>query len=400
MALVAGSGKKKSRSLLWLALHGWLGLPIWAFLFLICLTGSVATISQEIIWVIEPAARANPPASDAPRLPYASLIDRIEEQSPGIVVMAIDIPVKEQFALQFIVGRPDGGERTIYVNPYTGDIQGDKSTFDLRELLREIHGWLLIPFTANYSPGWYIVSAMSIPLMGSLITGLFVYKKFWRAFLRPRLRIANGARLFWGDFHRLAGLWSIPFIAIMSVTAMWFLIEAALSDTGYKLPGEIEHPHVDRRQVRNGATREAVMTVSADEAVEIARKSFPGLTPAYIEVPTNAYHPIEVWGRSAYPLVFQTAYINPYSGKVIATHGIAQRSKVALVTESMRPLHTGDFAGLWLKFVYFFFGLLMTTLSLSGMMVWTKRSVQASREFIQQRRRPSIASAPRAEAAE
>jgi uncharacterized iron-regulated membrane protein len=241
---------------------------------------------------------------------------------------------------------------------------------------------------------------MSIPLMGSLITGLFVYKKFWRAFLRPRLRIANGARVFWGDFHRLAGLWSIPFIAIMSVTAMWFLIEAALSDTGYKLPGEIEHPHVDRRQVRNGATREAVMTVSADEAVEIARKSFPGLTPAYIEVPTNAYHPIEVWGRSAYPLVFQTAYINPYSGKVIATHGIAQRSKVALVTESMRPLHTGDFAGLWLKFVYFFFGLLMTTLSLSGMMVWTKRSVQASRDFIQQRRRPSIASAPRAEAAE
>jgi uncharacterized iron-regulated membrane protein len=61
--------------------------------------------------------------------------------------------VKEQFALQFIVGRPDGGERTIYVNPYTGDIQGEKSTFDLRELLREIHGWLLIPFTANYSPG-------------------------------------------------------------------------------------------------------------------------------------------------------------------------------------------------------------------------------------------------------
>ena len=110
----------------------------------------------------------------------------------GTVVMFIDVPVKEQYALQFYVGRPDGGERTIYVNPYTGAIQGEKSTFDLRQLLRELHGWLLIPFTAKYSPGWYIVSAMSIPLMGSLITGLFVYKKFWRAFLRPRLRIGAG----------------------------------------------------------------------------------------------------------------------------------------------------------------------------------------------------------------
>ena len=44
----------------------------------------------------------------------------------------------------------------------------------------------------------------------------------------------------------------------------------------------------------------------------------------------------------------------------------------------MRPLHTGDFAGLWLKLVYFFFGLLLSTLVFSGMMVWTKRSVQAT----------------------
>jgi uncharacterized iron-regulated membrane protein len=381
------SKAKKKRSSLWLALHGWLGLPIWAFLFFICLTGSVATISQEIIWLIEPAARANPPDGDAPRLDYAALAARIEEQAPGSTIMFIDIPVKEQYALEFYVGRPDGGERTIYVNPYSGQIQGEKSLFDLRNLLRELHGWLLIPFTAKYSPGWYIVSAMSIPLMGSLVTGLFVYKKFWRAIFRPRLRLDQGSRVFWGDFHRLAGLWSVPFIAIMSVTAMWFLIEACLSDTGYKVPGEVEHPHVPRPQVHVGPTRQSVHAVSIDRAIEIARGSFPGLAPAYIELPTTAYDPIEIAGRSAYPLVFEIAYINPYSGKVMATRGIGQRTAVALVTESMRPLHTGDFAGLWLKLVYFFFGLLLTTISLSGMMVWTRRSVQASSRYLQERRR-------------
>jgi uncharacterized iron-regulated membrane protein len=399
MPPVLTTPRRKKRSALWLAIHGWLGLPIWAFLFLICLTGSVATISQEIIWLIEPAARSNPPDANATRMPYQAILARIEQQAPGSAVMFLDIPVKEQYALEFYVGRPDGGERTIYVNPYTGDIQGEKSTFDLRQLLRELHGWLLIPFTASYSPGWYIVSAMSIPLMGSLITGLFVYKKFWRAILRPRLRVNQGSRIFWGDFHRLAGLWSIPFIAIMSVTALWFLIEASLHDTGYKIPGEIEHPKVARTQVRLGPDREAVQTISLDRAIEIARGSFPGLAPAYIELPTEAYHPIEIAGRSAYPLVFQTAYISPYSGKVVSTHGIANRSTVALVTESMRPLHTGDFAGLWLKFVYFFFGLLLTTISFSGMMVWTRRSVNASAQLFHQRRR-TVVSEPQAEAAE
>lgn len=290
------------------------------------------------------------------------------------------------------------GKPTLYVNPYTGRIQGEKSAFDLREFLRELHGWLLIPFTAEYSPGWYIVSAMSIPLMGSLITGLVVYKKFWRAILRPRLRLNQGARVFWGDFHRLAGLWSIPFIAIMSVTALWFLIEACLADAGYKVPGEEEHPNVHRRQMALGASRATVETVTVDRAIEIARDHFPGFTPAYVELPTEAYHPIEIAGRSAYPLVFEIAYINPYSGKVLATRSISNRSAYALTTESMRPLHTGDFAGLWLKFVYFGFGLLLTSLSFSGMMVWTKRSIRASSQFLLERRRKL--SAQKADAAQ
>src|SRR5262245_7839111 len=135
MSTVQAAARKKSRktSSLWFAVHGWLGLPIWAFLFLICLTGSVATISQEIIWLIDPAARANPPSSDAPRLGYDAIAARIEDQAPGTMAMYIDIPVKEQYALLYYVGRPDGSEATLYVNPYTGKIQGEKSTFDLRE---------------------------------------------------------------------------------------------------------------------------------------------------------------------------------------------------------------------------------------------------------------------------
>jgi hypothetical protein len=49
---------------------------------------------------------------------------------------------------------------------------------------------------------------------------------FWKGFFKPTLRIRHGARIFWGDFHRLSGIWSIWFIAVISITGTWFLIQA------------------------------------------------------------------------------------------------------------------------------------------------------------------------------
>jgi uncharacterized iron-regulated membrane protein len=54
------------------------------------------------------------------------------------------------------------------------------------------------------------------------------------------------------------------------------------------------------------------------------------------------------------------------------------RSALEFVTESMRPLHTGDFGGLPIKLIWFFFGLVLTMMVLSGLLIWTKRTAQAT----------------------
>ncbi|MGE8457623.1 MAG: PepSY domain-containing protein, partial [Pseudomonas alloputida] len=53
-------------------------------------------------------------------------------------------------------------------------------------------------------------------------------------------------------------------------------------------------------------------------------------------------------------------------------------SALEFVTESMRPLHTGDFGGLPIKLVWFFFGLVLTLMVFSGLLIWTKRTAQAT----------------------
>ncbi len=379
--------RKKSKAKIWFLIHSWLALPIWGFIFFVCLTGSIATVSQEIEWLASPMVRANPPAGNPPMLTYDQVLERVEKAHPGSVVNSISRPVKSQFALTVNTTYTDGKSGKLYVNPYTGDIQGQISGFDFRQFVRALHGWLLVPFTNGFAWGWYAVSFLGIPMLISLVTGLVVYKRFWRGYLKPRLRIGQGARIFWGDFHRLSGIWSVPFIAIISVTAIWFMVEAILFDNSISIstappPAMVQRADVPTRQ--DGSAKSLLL--SPDQAVEKARGRFPDMQAESIFLPANAYSHYTVRGRSSYPLILERASVNPYTGNVDAARTVSDYSALELVTESMRPLHTGDFAGLWLKLVYFFFGILLTMMVLSGMLIWTKRTARETADMIREHR--------------
>ncbi len=380
MATTGQAKKKKKGTRLWLIVHSWLALPLWVLIFFVCLTGTIATVSQELVWLVNPDVRAFPPRPDAVPLTYDAILEAIREAKPDVAVSYISRLAMPYFALDVLADFPDGTSRLLFVNPYTGEIQGTGGFFEFRYFVRALHGWLLVPFSGGASWGWYIVSGLSVPLLGSLVSGIVIYKKFWRAYLNPRIRLRSGARIFWGDFHRLIGIWSIPFIAIIAVTASWFLIQHALTHNNVTISTARLTPPLASPNISYSDNKKP-RWVSLDRAVNAVSEVFPGFTADFISLPGSAAGHIAVSGRSAYPLIFGNASVDPYSGKVLITRGLSDRSWLELVTESMRPLHTGDFAGLWLKLVYFFFGLLFTMMVFSGMMIWLKRTAQATVEL-------------------
>lgn len=389
MEVTGTVSRKTSGARLWFVAHGWLALPIWAFLFFVCLTGSIATISEEIVWLANPAARANAPTGDVRLLSYDEVLAAVEREEPGARVRTIFRPVKSIFALTVSVTRPNGSSTKLYVNPYTGAVQGEQDGFDFRRFVRAMHGWLLLSGD-GFRIGWYLVSALAIPLLGSLITGIVVYKRFWRTYLRPRLRLSKGRRIFWGDLHRLAGAWSIPFVAIMAVTGGWFLIQQILDDNHISISTAGGPMVVARSDVPIVAKDALAPRIKLQQAADAVRAQFPDLEPSFVVLPSNAYDHFRISGRGDYPLLFETTEVNPYSAKVERARRVADRSVLELVTGSMRPLHTGDFAGVWLKLVYLVFGLLLTTLVFSGMMVWTKRTAVETAKFVRERRQARL----------
>ncbi|QQZ40346.1 PepSY domain-containing protein [Pseudomonas sp. SK3(2021)] len=388
---------KKSRSKIWFLVHSWLALPIWFFVLIVCVTGTLAVVSQEIVWLANPDIRASKPSDDAQPLSHDQIVKAIRQAEPQTLVDSISTPDEAHFALTVGVNYPDGRSVEVYVNPYTGVIQGVSPPFNFQAFTRALHGWWLVPFTNGYSWGWYLVSLLGLPMLASLITGLVVYKKFWKGFLKPTLRLRHGARIFWGDFHRLSGIWSIWFIAVISITGTWFLIEAILGDNQITLSSEPIVPVIARESVPTSTNGSPAPMIGIDEAIRLTTQKIPGFEVGFVRLPANAYSHLFIGGRGGYPLMYQTANLNPYTGSIDTTHLLSDRSALEFVTESMRPLHTGDFGGLWIKLIWCFFGLLLSMMVLSGLLIWTKRTALATAAALKRSHktpRPALAQRP------
>ncbi|AUF96778.1 MULTISPECIES: PepSY-associated TM helix domain-containing protein [Pseudomonas] len=387
---------KKSKSKLWFLVHSWLALPIWFFVLIVCFTGMLAVVSQEIVWLANSDVRASKPSDGAERLSFQQIIDALHKAEPDMAVRMLVQPEGSHFALAASVTNPDGTTPTLYVNPYTGVIQGKAPDFNFEAFTRALHGWWLVPFTNGYSWGWYLVSLLGLPMLASLVTGLVVYKKFWRGFFKP-VRSGHGSRIFWGDVHRLAGVWSIWFITVISITGIWFLIQAILGDNHITISSEPIVPVIAREDVPLTADGSPAPRIDLDAAARIATEAIPGLEITFISLPSTAYSHVEMGGRGWYPLMFQTASVNPYTSNVDSKFLLEDRSALEFVTESMRPLHTGDFGGLAIKLIWFFFGLVLTLMVLSGLLIWTKRTAQATAAALKRTDRVARAQPERSE---
>lgn len=384
---------KPSRAKFWFLLHSWLAMPIWAFVFFVCLTGTLATVSQEINWLVDPAFRANKPSATAQSIGFDGALAALHRADPAADVQWM-MQTEGYFAIQARVTYPDASSATLYVNPYSGEIQGRAPQVSLRSFLRALHGWLMVPFKGGTSVGWYLVSALSIPLLGSLITGLIVYKKFSRGFFKFRIRFSHGARVAWGDFHRLAGVWSLWFVGVIAITAFWLLIQAVMWTARVSISTAGPPVMVAREEVPIVQPGQPIPRISMTEAMAASRQHMPqGFTPKYVGTPSNAYSHVRVWGRSgSWPLLYEWTSVNPYTGAVEDSRKLSDRSKLELVTESMRPLHAGDFGGLAVKLIWAFFGTLLSLMVLSGMLIWTKRTAQATAAQLKKRERLANAS--------
>lgn len=359
----------------WFQLHGWFSLPIWLIFCFVCITGTIAVFSHELTWLTNPASRATNP-DNLPAKPVAELVATVEQAYPTADVGTV--MVFEPYLVNAVIFTDHDKPFAIaYVNQYTGEIQQINQGITFIGFMRSLHGWLLFPWPGSYSVGYYLVSAMALVMLGALVTGLVIYKNFWRSFTQPKIRFNQGKKTVLTDLHRLAGVWSIWFLIVMSATGLWYLVQAVMWHADIDI--EAHAPLVAAEQLPAANTQPPV---SFADAMTIAQQRFPDFQPSYLMLPEHNRGMYSLMGGGDHIFYDQYSYnlsINPWTGEIAHEKSPQTMTALQTVMHIADPLHYGTLGGIWTKAIWFLFGLILSGMSITGFMIWGSRTVKAVR---------------------
>ena len=342
----------------WWKVHQWVGLKLSLFMTFILFTGTLAVLSAEIDWLIQPSLRVAPSTVEGP-IAWAEIAENARNY-PGVAkVNSIGAPTASAFASKVTVEDEAGDLFFLHAHPTTGKIQGTGPWVGVQRVLRNMHRHLNLP--VKY--GVPIVSSLAFLLLVTLVTSFVVYKKWWRGFTKP-LRNRD-ARTWWGDFHRLAGVWSLWFLALITLTSIWYFVESL----GGNAP---PHPRVEREApVETEQSEEGSLAAAIDAALA----AYPGLQVENVQLP-NEEGVLQLNGEFEAVLVrprSNAVYVDARTAKVLLTTDGRELNLHQRIGEMADPLHFGYFGGYWTKVPWFLFGLAMTGLSLSGAAIYSLR---------------------------
>jgi uncharacterized iron-regulated membrane protein len=348
--------KTRKTSRIWWTVHQWVGLKLSLFMAFIMFTGTLAVVSHEIDWLLQPSLRVTP-ASAAGPVAWTSIAENAARH-PGVAkVRSMEAPVASVFAVKVTVEDAAGELFYLHAHPATGTIQGEGPWVGAQRVLRNMHRHLNLPTRI----GVPIVAFLGVLLLVSLVTSLVVYKKWWRGFTKP-LRNRD-ARTWWGDFHRLSGVWSLWFVALMALTSTWYFAESLGLDAPPSPRVKLDAP------VKPGVQGYA-------PAFAAAQAAFPGLDVRRVLLPGEESAVLQLHGDYKAVLVRPRAnavWVDPATTEVLLTTDGRDMNLHQRIGEMADPLHFGDFGGYWTKVPWFLFGLLLTGLSLSGAAIYSLR---------------------------
>ncbi|KXI30072.1 PepSY-associated TM helix domain-containing protein [Paraglaciecola hydrolytica] len=362
----------------WFQLHGWFSLPVWLLFCFVCVSGTIAVVSHELTWLTNPLARADNP-HNLPTKSVAELVAIVEQAYPTADVGSV-IALESYLANSVIFTDSDKPYAIAYVNQYTGEIQQINQDMTFINFMRSLHSWLLFPWPGNYSIGYYLVNSMAFVMLGALVTGLIIYKNFWRAFLQPKIRTNQGKKTLLSDLHRLAGVWSIWFLMLMTATGLWYLVQAVMWHNDIDI--EPHAPIADISQVPFNITEKPQPLVSLDGALLMATQRFADFKPSYIMLPEHQRDTYKLVGSGDYVFYDQYAYnlvINPWTGEIEQEISPANMNTLQTIMHIADPLHYGTVGGIWTKLIWLVFGLILSGMSITGFLMWGSRTVRAAK---------------------
>jgi len=216
----------------------------------------------------------------------------------------------------------------------------------------------------------------------SLVTSFWVYKKWWRGFFR--LPQGRTARAFIGDLHRFGGLWSIWFVVLMVITSLWYFAEQWGGAAPSPNPAR---PPVPAQMHALADPHAALPAASPGEAVDRAIARLLSERPDYrvqqVYWPRGEDGLFQIQGYSDRAILVRprasVVWADPATGAIAGAGDPGALSVHTRISEAADPLHFGTFGGYWTKTIWFVFGVILSALAVTGVVIYVLRIAKQDR---------------------
>lgn len=351
------------------SIHSWVGITAGLLLFVICWSGSIAVFSNEIDWILNPSMKSSNVISVNQSMDWERAYDRFKEKYPNDRLGELAEPTFNGLTINGWGIKEEGHLFRFYMDPLTYRIQEETTYFNVQRFFRSFHMSLFdpdIPNILGVNFGYFIVGCFGFVLLASTITGFLFYKKWRSGFFK--LSIKKGARRLWSDLHKLIGLWSLWFGVLIGVTGAWYLLEWWLPE-----PPHLETSHMEKKDEST--------ILKINQLTQYANKAYPELKIQRLFFYNYDKGLISFEGNDGSLLVRKRAanvVLNTQNGAVVRLQKPNDLSIYERWWETVDLLHFGNFGGLWSKWLYFIFGVFLSTLCLTGSYLQAKRQKMKS----------------------
>ena len=364
--------------------HSFIGLKLSLLFSIVLITGAIAVFAEEIDWLFYSEVRVTPTGE---KMNEGEVFDKMQEALPDVGLTAyFTANDREYTAGQATMTLPEGGFKKVWVNPYNGEVQGITNFLTVGEFFSILHKNLFMPVI-----GRALVNVFGVLCLIGLISGLISYRKFWREFFTlPRTHV--NMRVFLGDLHKFLGLWSLWFVLIIGVSGSWWFYQNPLVRYNVApqiLPTQVIEPALTQEDL--DVLGKGIPTpLSSKDIVKAVKAHDPEFIPHVLTPPEHSGQAYRVRGTKHDLLVpkwTSAYYVHPYTGEIIGERLAEDLSAISRVDWSMVPLHYGtwgyDGIGDFLvKLVWCVFGFAMAILSISGMIIYYKRTKSATEKLL------------------
>ncbi len=346
--------------------HRTLAVIAFVPLLVICLTGSILVFKHEIDRLLmADKVRVEVAATGSERLPLDSLLGTVNGAEPHYEAVGwVWFLDKARADVVYLVEKGTSDWSYLLLNQYTGEILADPKPLDhyLTDWLLELHFTFLL-----HDAGLAVTSLFAIALLTLGVTGLIIYRKFWKQFFT--LRWNKRLIVYFSDLHKMTGVIASPILIILAFTGVWWNIASLLYEIEEHSGGK-EH-HVMAERLYNDE-------LSLDALKAEAMSKIQGFEATYLSMPWESGVNFSFYGDVPTGNLLLSQYssivtFDPNTGEHLSTLDIRQASVGAKIVDSYRRLHFGDFAGLASRILWAVIGLAPILLAVTGITLWAKR---------------------------